>query len=55
MANEGRAQMKKAEELLESGDVEAAFKQLDHLAREYEHVPRFNHQVAEHVQKLHPI
>ena len=53
MANEGRAQLEKAEKLLESGDVATAFKQLDHLAREYEHVPRFNHEVAERVQKLH--
>ncbi len=53
MANEGRAQMKKAEQLLESGDVVTAFKQLDQLAKDYEHVPRFNHEVAERVQKLH--
>jgi tetratricopeptide (TPR) repeat protein len=53
MADEGRAEMKKADALLESGDVEVALKQLDKLANDYETVPNFNHEIAEHVQKLH--
>jgi tetratricopeptide (TPR) repeat protein len=53
MANDGRTQMKQAEELLEKGEVERAFKQLDSLATEYENVPKFNHEIAEHVHKLH--
>ncbi|HUY33765.1 MAG TPA: hypothetical protein VMV69_13525 [Pirellulales bacterium] len=53
MANEGRSQMKKADELLKKGEIEAALKQLDALASGYENVPRFNHEIAEHVQKLH--
>jgi tetratricopeptide (TPR) repeat protein len=53
MANEGRAQMKQADELLQKGEIEEAFKQLDSLVVSYDNVPRFNHEVAGHVQKLH--
>jgi tetratricopeptide (TPR) repeat protein len=53
MAVEGRSEMKKADELLEKGEIEEAFKQLDALASGYANVPRFNHEIAEHVQKLH--
>ena len=53
MADEGRSQMKKADELLEKGEIEEGFKQLDVLASDYVIVPRFNHEIADHVRKLH--
>ncbi|HET6882504.1 MAG TPA: hypothetical protein VFI31_20220 [Pirellulales bacterium] len=53
MANEGRAEMKKADELLSQNRIIEAFDKLDYLAWAYEEVPEFNSEIKSHVQKLH--
>ena len=53
MADEGRAEMKKADDLLAKGQVLEAFQKLDHLKWSYENVPKFNEEISAHVGKLH--
>lgn len=53
MAEEGRRNMKAADQLLAEGKVTEAFEKLDEMKSSYENVPRFNHEIAEHVDKLH--
>lgn len=53
MAVEGRGEMEKADELLASGQVAEAFEKLDYLAWAYEDVPEFNHEIKDHVERLH--
>lgn len=53
MADDGRAEMKKADDLLAKGQVLEAFEKLDYLAWAYENVPKFNDEIASHVGKLH--
>ncbi|HXT60591.1 MAG TPA: hypothetical protein VN699_18265 [Pirellulales bacterium] len=53
MAADGRAEMKKADDLLSKGQVAEAFQKLDYLAWAYENVPRFNEEIVSHVAKLH--
>ena len=53
MAAEGRAEMQKGDELLAQGKIVEAFDKLDYLAWAYEDVPEFNHEIKDHVQKLH--
>ncbi len=53
MAAEGRAEMKKADDLLAKNEIVEAFEKLDYLVWAYEDVPEFNHEIANHVSKLH--
>jgi hypothetical protein len=53
MATEGRAEMQKGDELLAQGQIVEAFEKLDYLAWAYEDVPVFNHEIRDHVDKLH--
>jgi tetratricopeptide (TPR) repeat protein len=53
MAKQGRAEMKKGDELLAQNKIVEAFEKLDYLAWAYEEVPVANHEIAEHVAKLH--
>ena len=53
MADEGRAEMKKADDLLAKGQVIEAIGKLDYLAWAYENVPKFNEEISAHVHKLH--
>ncbi|HUY90879.1 MAG TPA: hypothetical protein VMV10_19240 [Pirellulales bacterium] len=53
MAEDGRAEMKKADNLLAKGQVIEAFEKLDYLDWAYENVPKFNEEIASHVGKLH--
>ncbi len=52
MADDGRAAMKKADQLLSEGQVAEAFQKLDYLDWAYENVPKFNEEISSHVQKL---
>ncbi|HEX7447154.1 MAG TPA: hypothetical protein VF306_06390 [Pirellulales bacterium] len=53
MADDGRKAMKAGDELLKQDKVIEAFEKLDYLKWAYEEVPVFNHEVAQHVNKLH--
>lgn len=53
MADDGRAEMKKADDLLKQGQVIEAFQKLDYLSWAYENVPKFNEEIASHVARLH--
>ncbi|HVW38076.1 MAG TPA: hypothetical protein VHB99_12250 [Pirellulales bacterium] len=53
MADDGRAEMKKADALLAKGQVIEAFQKLDYLNWAYENVPKFNEEISAHVGKLH--
>lgn len=53
MADEGRREMKAADQLLEQGKITEAFERLDEMKLNYENVPRFNHEIADYVNKLH--
>jgi hypothetical protein len=52
MADEGRAEMKKADQLLSSGEVVEAFQKFDYLDWAYENVPKFHDEIAGHISKL---
>jgi hypothetical protein len=53
MAVEGRAEMQKGDELLAQEQIVEAFEKLDYLAWAYKDVPEFNHEIKDHVQRLH--
>jgi hypothetical protein len=53
MAVEGRAEMRKGDELLAQNQIAEGFEKLDYLAWAYEDVPEFNQEIKDHVQRLH--
>jgi hypothetical protein len=53
MANEGRAEMNKADELLAQDRILEGLDRLDYLVWAYEEVPEFNEEIKSHVNKLH--
>ncbi|HEV3345178.1 MAG TPA: hypothetical protein VG125_32675, partial [Pirellulales bacterium] len=53
MAIEGRAEMQKGDELLAQNEIVEGFEKLDYLAWAYEDVPGFDHEIKDHVQRLH--
>lgn len=52
LASQGRAEMKKADQLLDEGKVPEAFEKLDYLNWAYEDVPQFNEEISSHVARL---
>ena len=53
MAEDGRAEMQKGDELLAQDRIIEGFEKLDYLAWAYEDVPQFNEEIKSHVAKLH--